>query len=301
MRRYGLLAGAVIVACSSTPEDPNLVVQPTRVRVSPAAFLGSTPCSDLGGMKLYQATLLDVTDGFEGAFTLPSSALVPCTADVEFEFVRPGRYYIAQVKGYDRSDLKVQGPGSPLVTNSTGDLVSERWKTTCWGQDGITRADLGLDGQGDESGMGGGGPVMGVRSFSKTVVTVRGCEPLSDAGEVGRAYVAISIHSALVDAACGNAAGTVGSFRVVDGSLEPELPAGEGGLGGNMISEPPPQPTTPCGQTLLIEAEPGAGQTTYAVEGLDAESGETIWTTSCRAIPREGITVVATCDPARLL
>src|SRR5690606_26186173 len=65
MRRYAWLAGATIVACSSTPEDPNLVAQPTRVRVSPAAFLGSTPCSDLGGMRLYQATLLDVTDGLE--------------------------------------------------------------------------------------------------------------------------------------------------------------------------------------------------------------------------------------------
>lgn len=255
-------------------------------------------------MQLYQATLFDVTDGLDAAFALPSSDLVACTADVEFQYVKAGRYYIAEVRGFDRSDLSVAAKGAPVAVDDSGVPVGPRWETTCWGQDGVTPQDLGLGGAADDvaddaaGGVGGAGPDLGVRSFSKTIVTVRGCEPLSDSGTDGKTRVSIEIEEALVDLGCGAGADEVGLFQ-----LKQAEPAGEissGGAGGAESGSAGDDGTVACGEALLLEAEPG-GVAIYEVEGLSEATGEVIWETTCQAIPREGITVSATCDPARAL
>lgn len=304
MRRYAWLSALAIYACSNGTSDPSLFTQPTRVRVSPSAFLGDTPCSDEGGMQLYQATLFDVTDGLEGAFALPSSDLVACTADAEFQYVKAGRYYLAEVRGYDRSDLTVATKGAPLAVDDSGTPVAPRWETTCWGQDGVTPQDFGLGGadlgspvEEAAGGMGGASPALGVRSFSKTIVTVRGCEPLSDVGTDGKTRVSIAIDKALVDLRCGSGEDEVGFFR-----LKPSETAdvSAGGAGGAENDAQDGDALVSCGERLLVEAEAG-GVVFYEVEGLSQETGEVIWETSCQALPRVGITVSATCDPARAL
>lgn len=300
MRRSAWLFLLAISACSSGTSDPALFTQPTRVRVSPAAFLGDTPCSDEGGMRLYQATLLDVTDGLESAFALPSSALVACTADVEFQFVEAGRYYIAEVRGFDRGDLSTASKGAPVVVDESGAPVTPRWETTCWGQDGVTPDDFGLGGAMDEAagGVGQAGPDLGVRSFSRTIVTVRGCEPLSDSGTDGKTRVSITIEDALVDLGCGEGPGDIYRFRqqVVD----PGAADSQGGAGGAQNVPPFGEGTAPCDGELLIEAE-SDGVISYEIEGLSGVTGEVVWRTVCQAIPQAGITVSATCNPARAL
>lgn len=299
MRRYAWLSFLAIYACSRGTSDPALFTQPTRVRVSPSAFLGDTPCSDEGGMRLYQATLLDVTDGLEASFALPSSDLVACTADVEFEFVESGRYYIAEIRGFDRSDISAAQKGAALAVDESGAPVAPRWETTCYGQDGVTPADFGLGGAGDSAagGIGGAGPDLGIRSFSKTIVTVRGCEPLSDSGTDGNTRVSIGIEDALVDLVCGDGEGEVSTFRQKD--AEPTGGGSQGGAGGAEGESPTEAAPIVCDGELLIDATP-SGVLYYEVEGLDG-TGEVIWETTCQALPREGITVSATCDPARAL
>jgi hypothetical protein len=299
MRRYAWVSALAIYACSKGTSDPSLFTQPTRVRVSPSAFLGDTPCSDEGGMQLYQATLFDVTDGLDAAFALPSSDLVACTADAEFEYVKAGRYYIAEVRGFDRSNLRAAAKGAPLAVDDSGAPVPPRWETTCYGQDGVTPQDFGLGGATGESagGMGGAAPDLGVRAFSKTIVTVRGCEPLTDGGTDGKTRVSIAIEEALVDLGCGSGEAEVGLFR-----LKPSEPASEssaGGAGGAENTETE-DALVSCGEPLLVEVEPG-GVVFYEVQGLSEQTGEVIWETTCEALPRAGITVSATCDPARSL
>lgn len=248
-------------------------------------------------MQLYQATLFDVTDGLDEAFELPSSDLAACTADVEFQYVKAGRYYIAEVRAFDRADLTVAAKGAPVAVDDSGAPVAPRWETTCWGQDGVTPQDFGLGGAAEE-GIGGGGPDLGVRSFSKTIVTVRGCEPLSDSGTDGKTRVSIAIEQALVDLTCGSDEGQVGFFR-----LKPSEAAGEisdGGAGGAENDAESQDGLATCGASLLVDAEPG-GIISYEVQGLSEVTGEVIWETTCQALPRAGITVSATCDPARSL
>lgn len=296
MRRYAWLVAIPYFACSSSPSDSSLFSQPTRIRVSPSAFLGDTPCSDEGGMRSYQATLFDVTDGLDRAFALPSSDLVACTADVEFEYVKAGRFYIAEVRGFESPGLTVATPGAPVIVDDSGAIISPRWETTCWGQDGVTPNSLGLGGAGGDA-MGGaeGRPEdLGVLSFSKTIVTARGCEPLVDAGTDGTTRVSISIENALVDLTCGESDDEIAFFREAGTAGAPVSQVG--GAGGA------PDDTgsvAKCGELLILTAEPDA-VVTYEIEGVN-QSGDVVWTTTCEARTRDGITVTATCEPARSL
>jgi hypothetical protein len=287
----------------SSPPDLAHRVEPTRVRVSPQVFLGDLVCSEDGGMHRYQATLLDVTDGLEEAFQLPSSAVVSCKQDVEFEYVKAGRRYIAQVSGFDRSDISAQNPGSPIIVDESGAKTSPRWTTTCWGYDGLEPAGLGgasgeLTGEG---GSGGDGPTLGVESFSKTIVTVRGCESLTGSSEQGPTAVSFNIQTALLGLDCGSEAGQIGTFTVaLKGDVVPEPPI-EGGAGGAGGAPGLSIPTSTCGETLVLSDVPPATYLTFIAQGLDAVTEEVLWTTECNALSVAGITVQATCDPAEAL
>lgn len=300
MRPSFWLIPLVLLGCSRQDEDDGLVTQPTRVRVSPAVFLGDVECSEEGGMHTYQATLLDVTEGLEGAFRLPSSDVVSCDRDVEFQYVRAGRRYIAQVSAFARSDISAQNPGSPVIVDDEGMAVSPRWTTTCWGYDDLLPIGMGgaqgdLDAQG---GAGGASSVLGVESFSKTIVTVRGCEPLDGPLADGPTAVAFDISSALLGISCGSNAGDVGDFTVRLAGEDEMTAGGAGGMGGAPMTD---QPSALCGETLTLEDVPPSERLTFIAEGFDAESGAVIWTSTCRALSVAGVTVRASCDPAPAL
>lgn len=306
MRRPYWLIPVAIAACSRPTEDDNLISQPTRVRVSPEVFLGDLVCSEDGGMHSYQATLLDVTDGLEEAFQLPSSHVVSCKQDVEFGYVKAGRRYIAQVSGFDRSDVGVQNPGSPIIVDESGAKVSPRWTTTCWGYDGLEPAGLGGESGSatGEGGSGGAGPALGVESFSRTIVTVRGCESLTGSTEQSPTAVSFNIENALLGLDCGSEAGQVGSFTVAaKGDGIPEVPSagGAGGAGGAGSFPGVEVPTASCGETLVLSDVPPATYLTFVAQGFDAVTEEVLWTTECQALSVAGITVRATCDPAEAL
>jgi hypothetical protein len=123
---------------------------------------------------------------------------------------------------------------------------------------------------------------------------VRGCEELSDSGNDGNTRVSITISDALVDLDCGSGAGEVAQFRQRPLDANDGIPAGgAGGSAGEGVTA-----TAACEGELLLPAAPG-GVVSYEIEGLEESTGTAIWQTTCHAIPREGITVSATCDPAR--
>jgi hypothetical protein len=141
-----VLALALTSACAesdSGSESDN----PTLVGVDPQAFLGTVPCEEApGAMRRYVATLFDVlSDGSAGAsgaggsdgaetFALPSSPPIDCNQPVAFGFVVPSHRYVAEITGFDRTDLVPIATGAPtLLAADTGEVVPPRWTTRCTG------------------------------------------------------------------------------------------------------------------------------------------------------------------------
>jgi hypothetical protein len=249
-------------------------------------------------MRLYQATLLDVSDGLEEAVQLPSSDIVPCTSALEFEFIEPGHRYIAEIHGFDRADIETAAPGSPLVLAQDGGRVLPRWSTTCWGQDGVTPGDLGLGGAGGDTGAGGASAEMGVESFSKTVVTVRGCVALTDQGAQDSTSVSFSIEGALVNLTCGEDEGQIAYFALAPSNDDE---AAVGGAGGASEAAGLASEQAKCGEALLLEGEASGSEATYVVHGFEKGTDAQVWETTCHAVPRTGSSVAANCDPATSL
>lgn len=178
-----------LLACNNSETEYTSISHVTRVVIDPDEFIGEVVCG-VSGKLTYQATLYDVTVGLSRAFQLPSSLVVSCSSKVNFERVVPGHRYIATVVGFDRNDVQAQNPGSPLVVDRQGQVVTPRWSTMCWG------SDAGRDAYGD----GGAGPIsdwpelvggqgqggqsedldaLGVTAYSRTEMVMRGCEPWS--------------------------------------------------------------------------------------------------------------------------
>jgi hypothetical protein len=162
------------VGCSDSSGGGG-VQAPTLVAVSPEYFLGDAPCVQEGpGLIRYSATVLDVTDDPDG-FELQSSGLVSCLRGVAFSFVVPEHRYIAEIRGYDRSDLKPESAGSPNAVDPEGRVVRARYSTRCGYRS-------------DPSGEGGAGSegifeLNGVRSVENFTVYTNYCEPLADSTE----------------------------------------------------------------------------------------------------------------------
>jgi hypothetical protein len=130
-----LLATAWLGACGESSVLQGGEPPPTVVVVDPAQFLGSVPCLDApGGMRRYVATLVDVSPlaGLDaGELTLPSSEPTSCIQAVHFSRVTPGRRYVADIDGYDRTDIRPQAPGSRIQVDTSGAYVAPRWTTSC--------------------------------------------------------------------------------------------------------------------------------------------------------------------------
>ena len=135
MRFPALITCSLILlgACNNSDSQFTSLTHVTRMVVSPSEFLGNLSCGVPGGMQRYQATLFDVTEGLDRAFQLPSSPVIDCTSDVNFEYVQEGHRYVATVVGFDVTGIRSQNPGSSVVVYKQGQPFDPRRTTTCWG------------------------------------------------------------------------------------------------------------------------------------------------------------------------
>ena len=306
-----LLVSAAGVSCSDDSDDDETTPAPTTVGVNPVDFLKKQVCAPTdGAVRSYQATLLDVTDGWDDAFVLPSSDVIGCSQAAFFTKVTPGRRYVSRVAAFDQADLRVQKAGVPIVVDAAGKSVAPRWTTTCWGDEGST---LGVGGQGGGGGAGGassspnfggaGGAEaqnLGVEAFLNATVYTKNCDVLADAGEPGATGISIRIAASLQGLSCGEQEGRVSRFVVVDPNAPPPENAGgapAGGAGGEGGAGPVPGETlgaTCDGEARIVDLEPGRLYS-YRVEAYSTDETSPRWATSCRAYTVSGVVVTASC------
>jgi hypothetical protein len=302
MRIHLLFTASLILwSCNQGDVEQTSLTHVTRVVVSPAEFLGDLSCGLPDGMVSYQATLYDVTEGLGRAFQLPSSPVVGCTSDVNFERVLEGHRYIATVVGFDQAGFQSQNPGSPVVVDKSGASVTPRWTTTCWGSDdsrevyGEGGAGPIVDGQGGVTNADG----LGTISYFRTEMLVRGCEPLKSDVEPGTANVMFDPGLSLLGQKCGSDAGQVGGYIVYSGSAASsptEMFGGAGGMGGADTEDESTGRDVDCGETLTWEDWPANQFLTFEIVALDGESGEPRWTSKCTVRTKAMTTVLASCQ-----
>lgn len=274
---------------------------PTRMVVDPADFRGPVPCLDApGAMRAYQATLFDVTEEIPGAissepFPLPTSSVVPCEVAVQFQFVVPGHRYVAHVAAFDidPGDLRQPSPGFPAVTDENGRIVTPRWTTICHGTSSALAAAQGGDGGlGGAAGSSGASTPRGALAVTNAQVPVRGCEPLTDAGD-SPTGVLVQLTRALIDLECGDEPGQVASFVVEAPGL---MPVSAPCSGKAVLTPLPPDRDIELTVTAFGAAEEpmeGAG----GAAGAPNEGTVPTWTTRCQARTAPGALVPASCDP----
>jgi len=293
--RNAAAAALVAVACNSTPSVTDGTLIATSVLVQPADFLGEQVCQDAeGAVRLYQATLIDVTSDLDQPFALVSSEVLSCKSAAYFGFVTPGRRYTAFVEAFDTSGLRTQSPGVRVVVDADGAAVFPRWTTTCRGEDDVSYGGAG--GQGGE----GGQSALGVEAQRNSRVYVQGCAPLLDSGEIGPTGISISLAGSLLELSCGTGSGQIERFVVETGQDVPPPSGaggqgGEGGSGGGGSTTPPSG--TLCSQTArIVDLVPGV-TVKYRVDAYEAGKTEPTYFTICRAFTSRGVVVPAHCEP----
>ena len=130
---------ALGAGCGTSTTVPTIEPHPTIVQVNPREFATTVECgAGADQLQRYVATLKDITRtgpadaGVALDFELPSSAPTRCQQSVAFGLVVAGHFYVAQIDGYDRSDLVPLAPGAPiLVDPATQKPVAPRWTATC--------------------------------------------------------------------------------------------------------------------------------------------------------------------------
>jgi hypothetical protein len=259
--------GVVALGCSDSRGsggDEN----PTLVAVEPDAFLRDVPClSSPGAMRRYVATLEDVTGNLGGeqadldSFVLPSSPPVSCVVPVAFGFVVPEHRYVADIQGYDRTNLVPLASGSPVMLSpESGEVVEPRWTTSCG------RQDQGTD--------------TAVIAYDRVTIFVRACEPLTDHLEAGTPTgVTVSLADALGDLGCGTDPGAVDRFEVtLNGSDDAPLAAS-------------------CGDQVTLDGLIAETTYTFTVTAFEANGTTAAWQTTCFRTAEPGAIVPAYCDP----
>jgi hypothetical protein len=262
-----VVLGVVALGCSDSRGGKGND-NPTLVAVEPVDFLGDVPClPSPGAMRRYVATLEDVTGeiGDEGvafdSFVLPSSPPVSCVMPVAFGFVVPEHRYVADIQGYDRTDLVPLAAGSPVMLGTeSGEVVEPRWTTSC-----------GRQNQGTDTA---------VIAFNRVTIFVRACEPLTDHLEGGTPTgVTVSLAEALGDLDCDTEPGSVDRFEVtLDGSDDAPLEAS-------------------CGEAVTFEGLTAETTYTFTVAAFEADATTAAWETTCFRTTEPGAIVPAYCDP----
>jgi hypothetical protein len=233
------------------------------------------------------------------AFQLPSSPVVSCFSDSNFEFVEgddgyvSGHRYVATVIGFEETGLRSQNPGSPLVVDDDGQVITPRWSTTCWGTDtsqelyGQGGAGLVVDGEGGVGGV----QDLGVVAYDLTDMIVRGCDPLDSSVPAPSTSVSFAPSLTAEDIQCGSEAGEMVEFSAT--LLSEESPA-QGGQGG--ASDESQARVSPCGEVLVWDNWPAGEYLQFELQGYDGATGEPGWTSACTVFTRAGVTTPARCD-----
>ncbi len=319
---------ALVASCSNASTGSTTPTTPTLVAVDPLDFLGAVPCTDApGAMRSYVATIYDVTPGIGGdsgpaEFALPSSGPVLCTRQIAFGggFVVQGHRYVADIQGYDRTDIKPLGSGSPImVESSTGAVVAPRWTTSCGRGETPATTDAGADaGEAGSPEAGGaeagsseagspeaGSPEAGsadagdatspeaaapgpentshpvVAAQYKTVF-VRGCAPLTAHQPPGATGISLGIDSAMRSALGLDCGSAAGQIDRYEVSIDGSTAAPLG---------------APCDQRVTFYSlTPGTGYH-FTLQAFEQGAAQPTWGTHCFESALDGAVIPAACDP----
>jgi hypothetical protein len=279
------------LSCNETEPPPLVVPTRTSVLVTPEAFLGQVACgSEPGGLLAYQATLIDVTAGWDEAVTLPSSPVVDCTSTVVFEDVDINHRYGARIAAFDRFGLEAESEGSSTVVDATGSEVLPKWTTTCTGHDGeIEQALGGAGGQGQ-----GGAPTntsLGVLAVEHAAAPIRGCAPLSGEVPPDLTGIRVDLTRALGTLSCGSAPGEVLDYSATLVGAAASA-GGAGGMGG---SSPAPNERTPCAEVFELRSLEPETWVTFEVLAFEADASAATWGTTCEGRTRLGTLTDLSC------
>jgi hypothetical protein len=282
------VAGALaLLGCTSSGSSASGTPPPTAILVEPATFLGAVPCLDApGAMRRYVATLLDVSPPPRDAMAhddivLPSSGPTACHLDVRFTLVAPGRRYVTEIDGYDRTDLTPVVPGSRIMLDPDGNVVTPRWTTAC-GRDLDPVTDGGADPASPDAGSDASGPDLTgpVYAGFELTVPIRGCRPLRDAQEAtGATAIVLDPSRALPDGRCPTTDG--------GGAIEMSV----------TLLETGEQRRTPCDQPLVFSGLTDAVEYHFDLEAPDSTTDGGVRHAQCFRVAREGLTLTAACDP----
>jgi hypothetical protein len=290
--------------------------------VDPEQFDTAVACvAAPGAMRLYVATLFDVTDDSAAAPQLASSPPTPCTIPVGFGYVEPGRKYRAEVDGYDVDNLEPLTAGNRLLQRGdTGELVAPRWRASC--------GNPLPDGQG-----GDGGDLSFLKgpaeAFLNASVTVMGCTPFSDDGTTALGTsIRVDLSQALGALSCGDGPGQVASYQVSqrDSATAPismscgsavsfdqlaanqtyffDVLAFEGAASVDAAVDTSQTSDAQAGDAQAGDAglaEAGASQAWDATTADAANAPAARWRTTCYQQALSGVQQTAICDPLALL
>lgn len=287
-----------VAACLTSTTSATSTVYPTTVTVTPRVFAGTVPCTRVvGSWQTYVATLTDVTDPLKPQ-RLASSMPVNCSMPVSFYFVVPGHSYVAEIDGYDRSDIVPYGsPDSGnapsgsrhMVDPITGLDVAPRWTSQCPASLGV---DGGLDaGSSDAAGDAqddaadaawDGGIIASIPGAAVSLldldIEMQNCSPLTEVLPPLPSSITVDLSSVRHDLQCGGAVGQIDHYLVT--------PLG---------SAHGPQESKCDGQVSFTPVTPGLTYT-FNVEAFEQNAATPRWATQCTAIARDGLTIPAQCD-----
>ena len=320
LRRLGPLALLALssVGCGEPRLLDSFSEGLTRMRLSPATFLGSTACQSGadGGLRSYVARVqeLGADAGFSTVFT---TSVVPCSQSVMFP-VTPGRLYGAEIYGF-ASD----------ATQAEPDLSTAGWTALCGrGAPIFFPLDGGLD------------PYRPTVAIRGVTMQLRGCTLFSDAEPGGaRPRLLVDQAGALGALSCGQGAGEVSGFRATldgesstaacgapllieapaanrfftieltafEGGGAPALDGGAPALDGGAPTPPAPDLDAGLDAAPPVDASlgaPGSDLPSLDAGAADAGSGVTgvpRWRTRCIGRALSGLTTPAYCDPLQPL
>lgn len=308
---------AIFVNCSEQAPPNTVVPTPTSVIIKPESFLGDVACgTEPGGLLVYQATLIDVTQGLEDAPRVSTSSVVDCTSTVVFAGteteggVRVGRRYGAVISAFDRNDLRPEDVGSEVVVGPDGEVVAPAWTTRCTGHDGeIDEALGGAGGQADGEGGWTGNTSLGVLAVEHAAVPIGGCAPLSGTFDPDLTGVRVEPSTFLGTLACGQEAGQVHEYSA---TIAGEIPAegGAGGVGGEVGSGEAGSGAggsagegerTSCDEATTLRGLAPGSWVTLEVLAYEEGAGSAAWSTTCSARTMHGALVLASCERLRSL
>jgi hypothetical protein len=327
LRPHWIVCALALRGCGDARLINTFTDSTTRIRVSPAAFLGDVPCvpGTDGALQSYVVSLVQVTVGRDagGEPETLRSPPIGCKNAVQFP-VTLRRLYAADVEAFD----------TPPETTPPG--ASPRWTASC---------GRGTPGHDPASGVDPLAPTEAV--FGQTV-PLRGCTDLLPTGALPRARVEVRIDDSLGDLRCGSGSGEVGYFEAALGTRTQAAACGaaavfeleateagyheiavtafegrlvgdagaDGGDGGSPPATSPPDASVDAAAPSPDAAAPGpdatappaadagdAGPAAALAMLPDAGPSDTTtgsaprWVTRCGARAVPGATARAACDP----